>query len=86
MSQVAKKGWKVTRVALDGDVVEGIPRQLDKTPQNTTHIVLSVGGNNGLHLLSKLEALGYFSVFSVLSEATNFFRTSNNRGQRRQIN
>eukprot|EP01112_Ceratiomyxa_fruticulosa_P002463 TRINITY_DN1257_c0_g1_i1.p1 TRINITY_DN1257_c0_g1~~TRINITY_DN1257_c0_g1_i1.p1 ORF type:complete len:222 (+),score=42.76 TRINITY_DN1257_c0_g1_i1:192-857(+) len=37
-----------TLLAKDGDIVDGVQRQLQKMPQNATHIFVSVGGNDAL--------------------------------------
>jgi hypothetical protein len=41
-------GWKVSQCALDGSTTEDIDKQLAKTPEDATHLVVSVGGNNAL--------------------------------------
>jgi len=47
--------WSVTLLAIDGDVVSGIGRQLARLPTGTTHIVVSVGGNDALGHVGILE-------------------------------
>lgn len=42
------RGWKATLLAVDGDTTGGIADQLEKLPEDTTHLVLSVGGNDAL--------------------------------------
>jgi len=49
-------GWRVTLLAVDGDVIDGVPRQLAGKPADATHLVVSVGGNDALgfaHLLAE---------------------------------
>jgi hypothetical protein len=46
-------GWKATLRAVDGDVTSGVPRQLRSVPDDATHLIVSVGGN---------DALGYAGV------------------------
>ena len=41
-------GWSATLLALDGARTEDVPRQLTQLPRDTTHLVLSVGGNDAL--------------------------------------
>ena len=42
-------GWKATLLAIDGDVTEGVwRRQLAQVPQDASHLVVSVGGNDAL--------------------------------------
>jgi lysophospholipase L1-like esterase len=40
--------WKATLCAVDGAVTSGVLRQLDRVPSDTTHLVVSVGGNDAL--------------------------------------
>lgn len=41
-------GWRATLCALDGAVSRGIERQLERVPPDATHLIVSVGGNDGL--------------------------------------
>ncbi|WP_445500500.1 SGNH/GDSL hydrolase family protein [Microvirga sp. G4-2] len=41
-------GWHVTMRAVDGAVTTGIEHQLARLPQDASHLVLSVGGNDAL--------------------------------------
>ncbi len=54
-----------TLVARDGDVVADVDEQLHNLPDDTTHIALSIGGNNALNAQGML-ALPADSVFSAL--------------------
>jgi len=48
-------GWSATLLAVDGDVVSGVARQLRGLPGSATHLVVSAGGNDALgvaHLLA----------------------------------
>lgn len=47
--------WKATLIAHDGDVVVNVEGQLARIPQDATHLVISIGGNDAL------QALGIFS-------------------------
>ena len=44
----ALPGWKCTLLAVDGDVVAGVSRQLVSLPSDATHLVVSAGGNDAL--------------------------------------
>jgi len=59
--------WDASLQAVDGDKVEHVHQQLDDLPNDATHLVLSVGGNNALShtdiLFNRTE-----SVLEVLSE------------------
>jgi hypothetical protein len=47
--------WQATLLAIDGNVVEDVARQLQRLPDDATHLAISAGGNN---------ALGFSSVLS----------------------
>jgi hypothetical protein len=42
------KGWRATLAAVDGACVQDVERQLPDVPDDATHLVLSVGGNDAL--------------------------------------
>ena len=48
--------WNATLLAVDDHTTVDVPRQLSHLPQDLTHIVLSVGGNDALGCISRLEA------------------------------
>ena len=48
-------GDRATLLAVDGDIIESIPRQLETLPEDATHLFISVGGNNALHYASLLD-------------------------------
>lgn len=50
------EGWHATLTAVDGAVMADIPRQLEHMPQDATHLVLSVGGNDALLESDVLDA------------------------------
>jgi hypothetical protein len=41
-------GWKCSLLAVDGDVIAGVARQMAALPLDATHLVVSVGGNDAL--------------------------------------
>src|SRR5262249_33429281 len=41
-------GWRASLLAIDGSMIADIPAQLERLPSDTTHIVVSVGGNDAL--------------------------------------
>ena len=59
--------WKVTRLAIDGAVTSIIFSQLEDLPTDTTHIVISVGGNDALGEAEVLDAPAH-SVAEVLQQ------------------
>jgi GDSL-like Lipase/Acylhydrolase family len=40
--------WQASLLAVDGAMVDDVPRQLVGLPQSVTHVVMSAGGNNAL--------------------------------------
>ena len=49
-------GWRATLRAVDGSLIGGVERQLDRLPADATHLVVSTGGNDALGYASVLEA------------------------------
>jgi hypothetical protein len=47
--------WTATLRAIDGDVMGGVPRQLQSVPTDATHLVVSVGGNDALGVSAILQ-------------------------------
>lgn len=41
-------GWTCTLLAVDGDTISGVARQLQQLPADATHLVVSTGGNDAL--------------------------------------
>ena len=48
--------WKATLLAIDGDVIAGVPRQLRSLPRDATHLVISAGGNDALGFAYLLQS------------------------------
>jgi lysophospholipase L1-like esterase len=42
-------GWKATLLAVDGNMTVNIARQLEQLPDDATHLVVSIGGNDALN-------------------------------------
>ncbi len=47
-------GWIASLLAVDGSVTDNISEQMHRLPHGTTHLVLSVGGNDALTNASRL--------------------------------
>lgn len=61
-----RHGDRATLLAVDGAVVQSVARQLAAVPEDATHLVLSVGGN---------DALGHSSILNGRAmSATDVFR------------
>lgn len=52
--------WQATLLAIDGDIISGVERQLTRVPADASHLVISVGGN---------DALGYSSILAAPSRS-----------------
>jgi GDSL-like Lipase/Acylhydrolase family len=48
-------GWRATLCAVDGAVTSDLARQLGRVPADTTHLVISAGGNDALRHAGLLE-------------------------------
>ncbi len=46
--QALPPGWKGTLRAVDGSTTIDLPRQLQELPEDATHLVISIGGNDAL--------------------------------------
>jgi lysophospholipase L1-like esterase len=49
-------GWRATLVAVDGSTTDDIAGQLSRLPDDATHLIVSVGGNNALMHLGILDS------------------------------
>ena len=49
------EGDKVSLLAVDGHVINNVEGQLRNLPNDTTHLVISVGGNNTIRILNELS-------------------------------
>ena len=49
------EGDKVSLLAVDGHVINNVEGQLRNLPNDTTHLVISVGGNNAMRILNELS-------------------------------
>ncbi len=78
IKQLQKKlppGWKATRKAIDGDKINDVYAQLEDLPEDVTHLVLSVGGNNALSHIGILDQsiVSSAQVFSRLADISEEF-------------
>jgi hypothetical protein len=48
-------GWRATLRAVDGALIGSVARQLAAVPDDATHLVVSIGGNNALGHLGVLD-------------------------------
>jgi len=56
LGSVLPEDWRADLLAVDGAVAADVPAQLRRLGASTTHLVLSVGGNDALHRADVLDA------------------------------
>ena len=68
--------WRATLVAHDGDVVTDVAGQVSKVPEDATHIVVSIGGNDALQSMAvmSLPASTVMDALSQLAEVRRDFQ------------
>lgn len=71
-------GWDATLLAVDGSVTGDVPGQLAGVPSDTTHLVVSAGGNDALEHLSMLteDAASVAEVFGRIAAISEQFERS----------
>jgi hypothetical protein len=81
LQSISPPGWRSTLLAVDGAVIGGIQNQLSRLPEDITHIVVSIGGNDALGQSSVLEArLGSMSeALATLARIQQGFRADYSR-------
>ena len=58
LADLLDDGDKATLIAVDGDMNNDVAKQLDKLPQDATHLFISIGGNDALmHIDSFTESV-----------------------------
>jgi lysophospholipase L1-like esterase len=71
-------GWKATLLAIDGSVTTDIHDQVQKLPEDSTHLFLSIGGNDALRNINYLsqEAQSVSEVITGFSRLVRDFRAN----------
>ena len=74
LREILPAGWQATLRAIDGSVIEGVSRQLNG-PENPTHLIISVGGNDAIMNADILEMRANSSaqVFGELAKRKSVF-------------
>jgi lysophospholipase L1-like esterase len=54
LSERDRAASRATLLAVDGDAIQDIFRQLDRVPEDATHFFISVGGNDALQYAARL--------------------------------
>lgn len=68
--------WQATLLAVDGNVIADVTRQLERLPGSASHLVVSVGGNDALGMSGVLERAtqSVGGALSLLAEVRERFR------------
>jgi lysophospholipase L1-like esterase len=77
LHQQKPKEWMTTLRAVDGSVADGVSRQVSQIPDETTHIFLSVGGNDALAEIEilNMNVRNSAEVFERLFDVAAAFET-----------
>lgn len=78
MKRKTPSGWKVTLLAIDGSVTTDIHHQVQGLPEDSTHLFLSVGGNDALRNINYLSqrAQSVSEVMTAFSRLVRDFRAN----------
>ena len=74
VKSVMGKDDRVTLLAVDGDVTSGVKRQLNRMPEDATHLIISAGGNDALGVLHELTepanniGEGFYKFYDIRSQ------------------
>lgn len=60
------KRWQASLLAVDGNVALNVLDQLKRIPSDTTHLVISAGGNDALSVLSELHEATPMPIMAAL--------------------
>jgi hypothetical protein len=69
------EGWRATLLAVDGSMVGDVRTQLERLPEDATHLVISAGGNDALNNADILtaRAQGVAEALNRLADAGERF-------------
>jgi hypothetical protein len=72
------EGEQATLLAVDGHVTTDVPRQLARLPDNATHFVVSVGGNDALRASGVIEhpSRSVAEALGLLADVRERFQTA----------
>lgn len=75
LRELLPSGWRATLAAVDGAVIDDVPRQLARVPAGATHLVISAGGNDALRHADILDRRATSSpqVLGWLADAAEEF-------------
>lgn len=75
LQKMIPQDWNATLNAVDGNMAEHVSGQLLKMPSDTTHLFVSVGGNNAITNadILGLKANSSAEVFNILADRVSDF-------------
>lgn len=75
---IIPQDWSAELLAVDGSVVEDVSAQILKIPENSTHLIVSVGGNNALMNadILQMQADSSAEVFNNLADRISNFEAN----------
>jgi lysophospholipase L1-like esterase len=78
---LAPEGWRATLKAVDGSVVSHVAWQLETTPEDATHLIVSAGGNDALMNAGMLGegAESFAEVLGRLADVAEAFESDYRR-------
>jgi len=76
MRRMLPRGSRATLLAVDGAVCDSVASQVRRLPEDATHLLVSVGGNDALRHSGVLEEVGRPAgeVFTAMTEMQQEFR------------
>ena len=78
LKNTLENSWQATLLAVDGDVTTDVYKQIPRMPADTTHCILSCGGNDALRMAGMLDekASSVMEVMSRFAEVRATFRNN----------
>jgi hypothetical protein len=75
MRSMMSGDWQATLKAVDGSIVENVNGQLERSPEDASHFIISSGGNNALMNADvlNLPANSSADVFGILADRVESF-------------
>jgi len=75
LQSLLASGWEATLLAVDGHVTSDVPRQLARLPEDSTHLVVSVGGSDAIENSHIIDArVSAAAGFDNAAEVQHLFR------------
>ena len=78
LREILPSGWRASLNARDGAVIADLPQQLQNLPTDSTHVVVSVGGNDALGESGLLErkVISMAEALELITAVRDRFRSA----------